>query len=672
MVAKRRKQKRQYTPEELYNPQIDLSREAYLYGRQSQKEQVVKNIQSHISQTVMLLAYTKEIVGFKDDGTTGSVTLFVENQVIDVDGTISIKNASGTWSINRRPGLKTICDAIEHGTENGREVGVVIAEFVDRLFRDEDRIDSNVFIKICKENDCYVHISSKRMTYNFANPQHAELFRLEVQMAAAYIDNHIRGTMLRRRSQAARLGGLWAGLGAIPVGYIVDRNEESKTFGKFIVYQPHAKIVIWLFERFVEVGYDLDALCDELRDKPCVFPDFEEWVDKTCATRCQLRKGANGGYMLSRRGLKYLLTNEVYIGTFRREGTVRYNNHEAIIQKDLFWSVYDRLKCVRPDGTPSPYLHLVRYSRIKGQLERQSLLQPITNADGSVYFSNSHVKGNVYGYYNVSVHRGLERYCLFSLKADDLEGMVIARMFWHLRRADIGDLKAARTERSVKKSKRLEEIARDLEVIEEELGNLRENLKKLTIESVVKETEASMARVLTRKEELGEERKSILQSVEDEALRTLEEELVDLEDLWPEKPFALKKALLKLLIRKVVIDYVTPRICRLQVEWAYSEWGTEERLLDRRHAGGREWLEPEREILREMYGTATQLEIMEALPNRTWGAICDTATNMRLRRQGRQKEMIRDPLASLSDLRFLEESGLTFDSIAIKNWNVWS
>ena len=300
------------------------------------------------------------------------------------------------------------------------------------------------------------------------------------------------------------------------------------------------------------------------------------------------------------------------------------------------------------------------------------LLHPITNADGSVYFSNSHVKNNVYGYYHVSVHRGLERYCLLSLKADDLEGMVITRMFWHLRRVDIGDLKAARTERAIKKAKRLEEIARDLEVIEEELENLRQNLKKLTVESVVKETETSMARVLTRKGELGEERESILQSVEDEALRTLEEELVDLEALWPEKPFPLKKALLKLLIKKVVIDSVTPRICRLQVEWAYSEWGTEERLFDRCHAGGREWLAPEREILREMYETATQLELMEALPNRTWGAICDTAVNMGLRRQGRQKETIREPLACISDLRFLEESGLTFASIAIKNWNVWS
>ena len=136
----KKKQRRNFSTEELYNPQIDLNRDALVYGRQSLKDQVVRNVQSHISQTVMLLAYTKEL-GFREDGTTGKVTLFVENQIFDADGNVKIKNASGTWSINRRPGLKTICDLIESG-----KVGVVVSEFVDRLFRDEDRIDSNIFI----------------------------------------------------------------------------------------------------------------------------------------------------------------------------------------------------------------------------------------------------------------------------------------------------------------------------------------------------------------------------------------------------------------------------------------------------------------------------------------------------------------------------------------------
>ena len=157
-MSKSKKQKREYTVQELYNPQIDLIRDAVGYGRQSSKDQVLNNVQSHISQTVVLLEYIKEL-GFRDDGSTGKLTLFIENQVIDADGNVSIKNASGTWSIDRRPGLKTICDLIETD-----KVGVVVAEFVDRLFRDEDRIDSNIFIRICREHDCYVHISSKRMT----------------------------------------------------------------------------------------------------------------------------------------------------------------------------------------------------------------------------------------------------------------------------------------------------------------------------------------------------------------------------------------------------------------------------------------------------------------------------------------------------------------------------
>src|SRR2546425_1042517 len=237
-MANKKRPKRVYTLEQLYNPQIDLSRDAYLYGRQSGKDQVIENIQSHISQTIVQLEYTRSL-GFRDDGTTGTVTLLIENEVVDAQGNLSIKDASGTWPIDRRPGLKTICDAVEYGTNNPKGVGVVIAEFVDRLFRDEDRIDSNVFIKICKEHDCYVHISSKRMTYNFANPQHAELFRLEVQMAAAYIENHVRGTMHRRRSLAAR-NGLWVGIGSIPVGFITERDKDSPNYGKFTIYRPHA------------------------------------------------------------------------------------------------------------------------------------------------------------------------------------------------------------------------------------------------------------------------------------------------------------------------------------------------------------------------------------------------------------------------------------------------
>src|SRR5712692_205974 len=325
-MTRSKKIKRVYTAEELYNPQIDLSRDACLYGRQSSKDQVIQNIQSHISQTVMLLAYTKDL-GFRDDNTTGKVTLFVENEVVDGEGNVKLKSASGTWPIDRRPDLKTICDLIETG-----KVGVVVAEFVDRLFRDEDRIDSNVFIKICKDNDCFVHISSKRMTYNFANLSHAELFRMEVQMAAAYIENHVWGTMLRRRSLAAE-SGQWAGLGAIPVNFIVDKREESPTYGKMIPYEPHVAVSLALYDRLIELAFGVEALCLELEGKEYIYPEFEEWVSKgdyTIHIALDLCRSGNG-YLITRRGLEHMLCNVVNIGAIKRKGKVIYNHHQPII-----------------------------------------------------------------------------------------------------------------------------------------------------------------------------------------------------------------------------------------------------------------------------------------------------------------------------------------------------
>ncbi|HYU73719.1 MAG TPA: recombinase family protein [Ktedonobacteraceae bacterium] len=485
MAKKDKKLRREYTVEELYNPQIDISRDAFAYGRQSSKDQVVKNIQSHISQTVMLLAYTKEL-GFRDDGTTGKVTLFIENQVVDSYGNVTIKNASGTWSIDRRPGLKTICDLIESG-----RVGVVVAEYVDRLFRDEDRIDSNIFIKICKDNDCYVHISSKRMTYNFANPSHAELFRMEVQMAAAYIETHIRGTMLRRRYLAAE-SGQWAGLGAIPVNFIVDKRKDSLTYGKMIPYEPHIAVSLGLYDRLIELGFDIEALCLELEGKEYIYPEFEEWVfkgDYTIHIALDLCRSGKG-YRITRRGLEHMFCNIVNIGAIKRKGKIIYNHHDPIIDEDRFWLVYDHLKIIRPDGTPTGKPVFPRFTQqrnLRAALVLKPLLKPeTTHENGAVYFTRSGLTGKAvqYGSYTISVRRGLVHDCLLCVNAQQLECAVVNRMFAHLRIANLGDLKQARVRRSQAKAQRLEQIKRDIEVIEEELANLTENLKKLTIDVV--------------------------------------------------------------------------------------------------------------------------------------------------------------------------------------------
>ncbi|HLZ56806.1 MAG TPA: recombinase family protein [Ktedonosporobacter sp.] len=667
MAAHRKKQKKQYTLDELYNPQIDLSRDAYLYGRQSGKDQVIENIQSHISQTVKQLEYTREL-GFRDDGTTGRVTLLIENEVVEADGSITIKDASGTWPIDKRRRLKEICDAIENGTEGGRSVGVVIADFVDRLFRDEDRIDSNVFIKICREHDCYVHISSKRMTYNFANRQHAELFRLEVQMAAAYIENHVRGTMLSRRSLAGK-SGLWAGLGGIPMGYTVDKVEGSPRYGKFIVYLPHATIVVWLFKRFIELGFSLDRLCKELQEHPCVFPDFEPgvFIGNRPITKVE------GGYLLaSKHGLRCMLTNDVYIGVFRREGAVIHNNHEPIIDPETFWLVYDHIEDVRPDGTPTGRNKTTTYLRSDPSQMRPPLLKKLlfTSCGARSYY----FRAGKYYFYQLA-RKALSKESIACIEAEELEALIVARLLEKIEENDVVDLAEARKKQHEQRLKRVTKLSRDIAEIDGEKQTLLDRLGKTKIDSVAEEIEKQIARLIGRKAATEEEQAELQRLLKEEPLGSVEEELRNLRALWGAKSFGLKKNLLEQVICVILLDPMSPRFYRLRIEWRYKEWGIDECYLDRGDSAKR-WKPEEDELLGEVYADVenTREAILALLPTRSWNAIRLRA-NATLRLHRGQKDSKRDtPAFDLchNDLLFLEENRLTLAAFSDCHQTPWS
>ncbi|HLZ60078.1 MAG TPA: recombinase family protein [Ktedonosporobacter sp.] len=648
MAENRKNRKKQYTLEELYNPQIDLTRDASLYGRQSSKDQVIQNVQSHISQTIMLLDYARDL-GFRDDGTTGTVTLFVENEVADKDGNITIKRASGTWPIDRRPGLKTICDLIETG-----KVGVVIIEFVDRLFRDEDRIDSNIFIKVCREHDCFVHVSSKRMTYNFANEQHAEMFRLEIQMAAMYIKNHVKGTMLRRRDMVVKLGQ-WGGIGAIPAGYIICTDEDSPYYGKFIPYEPHAKVILWIFIRFIELGYDFRALCLEVREMPFVFPPFQPGIP---IIRFTLTPTARG-YLVSEDALRYILTNEVYIGNFRRQiqdGEVyREKNHPAIVPEEIFWSAYDRLRDFRPDGTPTGRVKQVRYNQERTLDDRQPLLKAVSE-DGGVYWHGAFKK---WGYRIIRREQmGLAEEHVLFIYADVLETVVVKRLFEKLYTLDLNNLNQQRAARKVAINKKLKELKREIETINEDVAALTENLKKIKTDAVIQEVEAQIARSVARRTKAEADEARYKRALQQDTLGTLEEELEDLEELWDFKPFPERKALLGLLIESLSIKFLSAHFYSVEIRWNYDNWGVEQAIFYRGNAGSKDWTEEELTLLAELYPQATQLEAMRALPVRTWATIRTKAHQVKVERTVKLTET-HSCYLTWTDMQYLREQTVT-------------
>ncbi|GER87876.1 hypothetical protein KDW_20380 [Dictyobacter vulcani] len=673
MVTKR---KHNYTTDELYNPQPRLNYDACLYARQSTAEQVVNNPESHKAQTIYMLKYTQEVLGYKNDGSTGTAILFVENQISE-DG--EIKNSSGTWPIDRRPGLKAILDMIEEG-----RVKLVIAEFVDRLFRDEDRIDSNIFIKICKEHGCYVHISSKRMTYNFINPQHAEMFRMEVQMAAAYIENHVRGTMHGRRRQK-RAEGYWAGFGSIPINYLVDKREGSPTYGKFVPYAPNAKISIEIYDRFIELGFEVTALCEELAKRPYIYPDFEDWVYKDFEIKTRLKPAPSGkGFLISRSGLIHMLCNINNIGALQVEKHgkehIIWNNHEPIIDEARFWLVYDHLQNTRPDGTPTGRNKQVRYIQRRYEGDIKPLLKPISShEDVSIYYVWKSYRGQTVAYYQLNeCSKRLRDSNLLSAQAKPIEEAIVKRMFAHIRATNLLDLKERHKQQRQKLENQAKKLKRDLEAIEEELVTLEENMSRVKTPAVVERLENTMCKVLARKTETEEEYKAINNTIGLVGQKTLEEELEDLEESWEKKTYEFKRSFMQLVIDRVVIDQISPHFYTVKVEWAYKEWGTEERHWEHKTGGRIAWTEEEIETLKALYATETdRFVVMQAIPTRSWKTIKHIAHDLKLKRERismhweNSKGMVKDGHLSWNDRLYLASKGLSTEDYASSKLFGW-
>ena len=631
-MAKKRKK---YTVEELWNPQIDLSYDAAAYGRQSTKDQVITNIQSHISQTVGLLQNAKEI-GFKDDGSTGIVTLFVENEVVDEDGNTTVKNASGTWPIDKRPGLKAILDLIESG-----KVKLVIVEFVDRLFRDEDRIDSNVFIKTCKEHDCFVYITSKKMIYNFANPQIAEMFRMEVAFAAAYIEHHIKGTMIGRRDMAVRNGQF--GGGYVPMGFVVCKQKGEK-YNKFLPYTPHAEVINEAGRKILPLG--IAEFCRQAQKEPVFFPDFELGVHIGARRATKVERG----YIIkSRKGLIELVTNPANIGNIEFGDIYVEGAHDPTMDRDLYNLLVSKLKGNKMNEGR-------RYYQKDSTVERVGTLKKLLTSSDNRACRYAH---NRVEYYYQLYHNGLvqESYCI---DADSIESLIENRLLERIKEYDLGSFVEELKARIAKKAKRIKDIDIRLLVIDEEITRLADDLNKTSIQIMIDKINVQAKKLEQEVKDLNEEKKTIGKKLKEPDM-SIEAELSRLDIM--EKPVSLRQAILEFLIRRVVFDRMSTRFFRAQIEWKVPEWGTDEIYIDKEGATCVHWTEEELTVLSNLYPTASHENILEALPNRSWGSIKIMAHNHQLRRAKKGKNI---PSKNMSwrDTQFLNNNRVT-----IGNWN---
>jgi len=212
-----------------------------------------------------------------------------------------------------RPGLQQLLADIRAGL-----VDTVVVYKVDRLTR-----SLTDFAKMVEVFDAK-RVSFVAVTQQFNTTTSMGRLTLNVLLSFAQFEREVIGERIRDKVAASKRKGIWMG-GNLPFGYSVRER-------KLIVNEEEAGIVRDIFERYLKLG-SVRFLANELRGGGIVSD-----------ARVSKKGNASGGKEFSRGALYYLLSNPVYLGEIRHRRDRYPGQHEAIISRELWDQVQQRLQ----------------------------------------------------------------------------------------------------------------------------------------------------------------------------------------------------------------------------------------------------------------------------------------------------------------------------------------
>ena len=212
-----------------------------------------------------------------------------------------------------RPALKQLLADIQ-----ARKLDTVVVYKVDRLTR--SLID---FAKIIEIFDAH-SVSFVSVTQHFNTTTSMGRLTLNVLLSFAQFEREITGERIRDKIAASKKKGMWMG-GVVPLGYdCIDH--------RLVVNEIEAETVREIFRQYRWVG-----CVAKLKE----FLDHKQMHSKI-RTSGTGRKSGGGAY--SRGALYHLLNNRVYIGEIVHREQCYPGQHQAIIEKELWDHVADRLQ----------------------------------------------------------------------------------------------------------------------------------------------------------------------------------------------------------------------------------------------------------------------------------------------------------------------------------------
>ena len=211
-----------------------------------------------------------------------------------------------------RPALQNLLTDVRAG-----KITVVVVYKVDRLTR-----SLADFAKLVELFDQY-GVSFVSITQSFNTTSSMGRLTLNVLLSFAQFEREVIGERVRDKIAASKRKGLWVG-GPVPLGYrCLDKKLEN--------VPEEAEAVRTIFSLYLELG-SMGALMAEL-DR------------RNIQTKVNGRRDGrqSGGIRFGVGPLAHLLKNRFYIGEVTYRGEVYRGEHEAILSRDLFDAVQEKL-----------------------------------------------------------------------------------------------------------------------------------------------------------------------------------------------------------------------------------------------------------------------------------------------------------------------------------------
>jgi len=284
-----------------------------------------------------------------------------------------------------RPALKRLLTDISTG-----KVDIVVVYKVDRLTR-----SLSDFAKMVEIFDGG-GVSFVSVTQQFNTTTSMGRLTLNVLLSFAQFEREVTGERIRDKIAASKKKGMWMG-GFVPLGYDVrDR--------KLMVNPDEAETVRRIFRRYAETG-DIDLIKREL--------DAEALTTKARTGRATSRWGQRP---FTRNCLYRMLQNQIYIGRITHKKASYPGEHKAIIDKDLWDEVQQRLAA-----------HRVR-RRNGGTAKESSLLAGLLFDEQGRRFTPSHAT------------KGSRRYRYYITPAAHIDDASPNAQSWRIPASEIEDL----------------------------------------------------------------------------------------------------------------------------------------------------------------------------------------------------------------------------------------